>query len=148
MKRFLSLILLTGLTINGFSQRILSLDSCRNLAIQNNKELRITQEKINAAHYNKKAAFTNYLPKFDIMGTYMRTQKEISLLSDEQKASISNLGTATGAQLQEQFKQLAAADPVLSALLEPLQGIGGSRPCLIRIAGTATGNNTRTDSRT
>ena len=89
----------------------------------NNKELRITQEKINAAHYNKKAAFTNYLPKFDIMGTYMRTQKEISLLSDEQKASISNLGTATGAQLQEQFKQLAAADPVLSALLEPLQGI-------------------------
>lgn len=123
MKRFLSLILLTGLTINGFSQRILSLDSCRNLAIQNNKELRITQEKINAAHYNKKAAFTNYLPKFDIMGTYMRTQKEISLLSDEQKASISNLGTATGAQLQEQLKQLAAADPVLSALLEPLQGI-------------------------
>ena len=123
MKRFLSLILLTGLTINGFSQRILSLDSCRKLAIQNTKELRITQEKINAAHYNKKAAFTNYLPKFDIMGTYMRTQKEISLLSDEQKASISNLGTATGAQLQEQFKQLAAADPVLSALLEPLQGI-------------------------
>ena len=123
MKRFLSLILLTGLTINGFSQRILSLDSCRILAIQNNKELRITQEKINAAHYNKKAAFTNYLPKFDIMGTYMRTQKEISLLSDEQKASISNLGTATGAQLQEQLKQLAAAAPVLSALLEPLQGI-------------------------
>ena len=123
MKRFLSLILLTGLTINGFSQRILSLDSCRKLAIQNNKELRITQEKINAAHYNKKAAFTNYLPKFDIMGTYMRTQKEISLLSDEQKASISNLGIATGAQLQEQLKQLAAADPVLSALLEPLQGI-------------------------
>ena len=52
MKRFLSLILLAGITINGFSQRILSLDSCRNLAIQNNKELRIAQEKINAAHYN------------------------------------------------------------------------------------------------
>ena len=101
MKRFLSLILLAGITINGFSQRILSLDSCRNLAIQNNKELRIAQEKINAAHYNKKAAFTNYLPKFDIMATYMRTQKEISLLSDEQKNSISNIGTATGAQLQD-----------------------------------------------
>lgn len=85
MKRFLSLILLAGITVNGFSQRILSLDSCRNLAIKNNKELRIAQEKINAAHYNKKAAFTNYLPKFDILATYMRTQKEISLLSDEQK---------------------------------------------------------------
>ena len=123
MKRFLSLILLAGITINGFSQHILSLDSCRNLAIQNNKELRIAQEKINAAHYNKKAAFTNYLPKFDIMATYMRTQKEISLLSDEQKNSISNIGTATGAQLQQQFQQIAAANPMLIPLLEPLQGM-------------------------
>lgn len=113
MKRLLSLILLAGITINGFSQRILSLDSCRNLAIQNNKELRIAQEKINAAHYNRKAAFTNYLPKFDIMATYMRTQKEISLLSDEQKNSISNIGTATGAQLQQQFQQIAASNPAL-----------------------------------
>lgn len=123
MKRFLSLILLAGITINGFSQRILSLDSCRNLAIQNNKELRIAQEKINAAHYNKKAAFTNYLPKFDIMATYMRTQKEISLLSDEQKNSISNIGTATGAQLQQQFQQIAASNPLLAQILEPLQGM-------------------------
>lgn len=123
MKRFLSLILLAGITINGFSQHILSLDSCRNLAIQNNKELRIAQEKINAAHYNKKAAFTNYLPKFDIMATYMRTQKEISLLSDEQQNSISNIGTATGAQLQQQFQQIAAANPMLIPLLEPLQGM-------------------------
>ena len=123
MKRFLSLILLAGITINGFSQRILSLDSCRNLAIQNNKELRIAQEKINAAHYNRKAAFTNYLPKFDIMATYMRTQKEISLLSDEQKNSISNIGTATGAQLQQQFQQIAASNPLLVTLLEPLQGM-------------------------
>ena len=123
MKRFLSIILLAGITINGFSQRILSLDSCRNLAIQNNKELRIAQEKINAAHYNRKAAFTNYLPKFDIMATYMRTQKEISLLSDEQKNSISNIGTATGAQLQQQFQQIAASNPILVSLLEPLQGM-------------------------
>ncbi len=123
MKRFLSLILLAGITINGFSQRILSLDSCRNLAIQNNKELRIAQEKINAAHYNKKAAFTNYLPKFDIMATYMRTQKEISLLSDEQKNSISNIGTATGAQLQQQLQQIAASDQFLGTILTPIMNM-------------------------
>lgn len=123
MKRFLSIILLAGITINGFSQRILSLDSCRNLAIQNNKELRIAQEKINAAHYNKKAAFTNYLPKFDIMATYMRTQKEISLLSDEQKNSISNIGTATGAQLQQQLQQIAASDKLLGEILTPIMNM-------------------------
>lgn len=126
MKRLLSIILLIGITFNGYSQRILSLDSCRNLAIANNKEMRISQEKINAAHYQNKAAFTNYLPKFDVMGTYMRTQKEISLLSDDQKNSISNIGTAAGNQLQQQFQQLqqiAAGNPMLSAILAPLQSI-------------------------
>lgn len=123
MKRYLSLILLTVITTYGFSQRILSLDSCRNLAIRNNKELRIAQEKINAAYYNKKSAFTNYLPKLDIMATYMRTQKEISLLSDEQKNSIANIGTAAGAQLQQQFNQIVTANPDLGAVLAPLQGI-------------------------
>lgn len=130
MKRFLSIILFIGITFNGYSQRILSLDSCRNLAIANNKEMRIAQEKINAAHYQNKAAFTNYLPKFDVMGTYMRTQKEISLLSDDQKNTISNIGTATGSQLQQQFQQLqqiAAGNPALAEqllpILKPLQSI-------------------------
>lgn len=132
MKSFISLILLAGLTVNGFGQRVLSIDSCRNLALKNNKELRMAEEKINAAHYQKKAAFTNYLPKFDIMGTYMRTQKEISLLSDEQKNTISNIGTATGAQLQQQLQQLAASNPLLASILKPLEGM---------IPGLATGLN-------
>lgn len=123
MKRITSLLLLLGATLSSYAQQVLTLDSCRSLALANNKELRISQEKVNAAHYEKKAAFTNYLPKIDLTGGYMRTQKEISLLSDEQKQSISNIGTTAGAQLQEQIKQLAASDPVLGSLLQPLQGV-------------------------
>lgn len=123
MKRITSLLLLLGATLSSYAQQVLTLDSCRTLALANNKELRISQEKVNAAHYEKKAAFTNYLPKIDLTGGYMRTQKEISLLSDEQKQSISNIGTTAGAQLQEQIKQLAASDPVLGSLLQPLQGV-------------------------
>ena len=123
MKRITSLLLLLGATLSSYAQQVLTLDSCRALALANNKELRISQEKVNAAHYEKKAAFTNYLPKIDLTGGYMRTQKEISLLSDEQKQSISNIGTTSGAQLQEQIKQLAASDPVLGSLLQPLQGV-------------------------
>lgn len=123
MKRITSLLLLLGATLSSYAQQVLTLDSCRALALANNKELRISQEKVNAAHYEKKAAFTNFLPKIDLTGGYMRTQKEISLLSDEQKQSISNIGTTAGAQLQEQIKQLAASDPVLGSLLQPLQGV-------------------------
>lgn len=116
MKRITSLLLLLGATLSSHAQQVLTLDSCRALALANNKELRISQEKVNAAHYEKKAAFTNYLPKIDLTGGYMRTQKEISLLSDAQKQSIGNMGTNLGNQLQ----QLVAANPGLAAGLQGL----------------------------
>ena len=116
MKRITSLLLLLGATLSSYAQQVLTLDSFRALALANNKELRISQEKVNAAHYEKKAAFTNYLPKIDLTGGYMRTQKEISLLSDAQKQSIGNMGTNLGNQLQ----QLVAANPGLAAGLQEL----------------------------
>lgn len=148
MKKILSVILLTGLICNGYAQRILSLDSCRTLALANNKELRIAKEKINAAHYQQKAAFTNYLPKIDLMGTYMRTQKEISLLSDVQKQSIGNIGSSTGAQLQQQFKQLAALNPGLAASLEkPLMALMPGLTSGLNGIGQTLVDGLRTDTR-
>lgn len=129
MKRITSLLLLLGATLSSHAQQVLTLDSCRALALANNKELRISQEKVNAAHYEKKAAFTNYLPKIDLTGGYMRTQKEISLLSDAQKQSIGNMGTNLGNQLQQgmqsaefqaAMQQLAAVNPGLAAGLQGL----------------------------
>ncbi len=126
MKRITSLLLLLSTILSSHAQQVLTLDSCRALALANNKELRISQEKVNAAHYEKKAAFTNYLPKIDLTGGYMRTQKEISLLSDAQKQTLGSLGTTVGGQLQQgmqsaefqaAMQQLAAQNPGLEGLL-------------------------------
>lgn len=75
-------------------EQCLTLDSCRNLAISNNKELRSADMQIKAAQYNSKAAFTAYLPKVSASGLYLHTGKELSLLSDEQKSTLSHLGDA------------------------------------------------------
>ena len=75
MKKFFCFICLAYLSFPVKAQEALSLDSCRALAISNNKELLISQEKINAAHYQRKAAFTNYLPNISATGGYMRSQK-------------------------------------------------------------------------
>lgn len=58
----------------------LSLDSCRQLAINQNKALQIASEKERKAYYDKKAAFTQYLPNFSFTGSYLRNQKQLSLL--------------------------------------------------------------------
>ena len=67
----------------------LSLDSCRTLALANNKELRAAEMERRAAHYGRKSAFTAYLPKVSASGIYMHTDRELSLLSDEQKSGLS-----------------------------------------------------------
>ena len=50
MKKILNLFLLLTLAVASHAQRVLTLDSCRALALANNKELRMSQEKIKAAH--------------------------------------------------------------------------------------------------
>lgn len=134
MKKLLVLSLSLSFTLLLHAQVVLNLDSCRALAIANNKELLISQEKVKAAHYQKKAAFTNYLPNISAAGTYMRMQKEISLLNDDQKSALNHAGTAINGSLQE-FAQLIGAkypdlQPLISSLgnavVDPLNGIGHS----------------------
>ena len=59
MKKVFLLTILLNITFIAKGQTLLSLDSCRALALANNKDLLISNEKINAAHYQRKAAFTN-----------------------------------------------------------------------------------------
>ena len=78
MKKICCLCLLLCLTLTIKAQEVLTLDSCRALAIANNKDLLMAREKLDAAHYQRKAAFTNYLPNIAATGGYMRSQKEIA----------------------------------------------------------------------
>lgn len=134
MKRLLFLFLLISITFSLKAQAILSLDSCRALAISNNKDLLISHEKINAAHYQKKAAFTNYLPEISATGAYIRNQKEISLLNNDQKHALNNIGTSVNAGFQELAQAaselLPDLAPIISSLgnsmVDPLNGVGNS----------------------
>ena len=49
MKKLISLCLLTAISSTAISQQVFTLDSCRNMALNNNKQIRIAEEKIKAA---------------------------------------------------------------------------------------------------
>lgn len=79
------LLLLFGKTVS--AQQTLSLQECRDLAVKNNKELRIAEEKIRMADYEKKAALTKYFPQISANGAYMWNQKDLNLLDMGQLSS-------------------------------------------------------------
>lgn len=90
----------------------LSLDSCRALAIANNKELRIAGNKRQAAFYERKVAATKYLPRINATGSYMHSSRDISLLSGGQKENLGHLGQI----LSNAVPSLQDASGVLDAL--------------------------------
>lgn len=61
-----------------------SLDSCRSMALANNKQMRVASEAIRKAGYQKEEAFAAYLPAIDFNGGYAYNQKNISIFSKDQ----------------------------------------------------------------
>jgi len=147
MKKVFLLTFLLSFTFTVKAQSFLSLDSCRALALANNKDLLISNEKINAAYYQRKAAFTNYLPNFSATGAYMRNQKEFSLLNNDQKATLSGLGTNLAGPIQQAATEIVTAHPELKPLIASLSGkLGAALPALDQ-AGNSLVDALRTDTR-
>ena len=95
MKHKLLILALTTLATSAQAQQTLTLDSCRAMALRNNKTLSASRLQLDMARYNKKAAKTKYLPHISALGGYELTSREISLLSKDQKSALSNAGTNT-----------------------------------------------------
>lgn len=98
MRRILFLLFLVGGIHSAYGQ-VLTLDSCRALALRNNKSLGIAKLRQDMAVYATKAARTKYLPKIDAVGGYEYTSREISLLNNTQKSTLGSIGTNIASQL-------------------------------------------------
>ena len=83
-----------ALTQSAAAQQLLTLDSCRAMALRNNKQMGVSRVKQEVAANLRKSARTKYLPHVSALGGYEWTSKEISLLSDDQKKALSNMGTS------------------------------------------------------
>lgn len=82
----LVIVLIAGAASAGAEQY--SLEACRSLALQNNKELMMRRQQQEKAKFQKKEAFAAYLPALDFEGGYVYNQKEISIFDSDQHLPI------------------------------------------------------------
>ncbi len=93
--RLITPILVLCFTLNLSAQHV-SLDSCRTMALANNKQMLIGNERIKAAKYRQKEALAAYLPAIDFAGGYTYNQKEISIFDSDQLLPTKTFNPATG----------------------------------------------------
>ncbi|MEA4917750.1 TolC family protein [Proteiniphilum sp.] len=65
------------------AQQLVDLQECRQLALENNKTLKIAEENVNAAKSLSKAAFAEFFPNISAYGSYRYNQKNVSLLGED-----------------------------------------------------------------
>ena len=147
MKRILFSLLLVWAAVGPVgAQRVLSLDSCRAMALQGNKQLASTRLSRDLASDVRKAARTKYLPKVEALGGYSYMSREVKLLSNDQKSALGNMGTNAVTSLTT-----SSFGPQLASILTSL----GLDPAAVLPAAAASLNQTgqgivdafRTDTR-
>ena len=74
----------------------ISLDSCRHMAVRNNKDLVASQLKIEQAGYQRKEAHAAYLPAFDFTGAYIYNSRKIALIEEDALLPVKNFDLASG----------------------------------------------------
>ncbi len=93
MRKLLIVCLLQILTMVAYGQQMLTLEQCRALALANNKQLTATKLSEDIAYNARQAAKTKYLPRVNGVAGYELFSREISILNNNQKSALSNLGT-------------------------------------------------------
>lgn len=93
---------------------VYSLDSCRRMAVGNNKAIRIADETVKAAGYDRKAAKAAYLPGIDFEGMYMFNQHKTSLLSEDAMLPTKSFNAGTGS-----FDWNILTDPMGNPIMNP-----------------------------
>ena len=104
------------------AQQVLTLEECRSMAADSDRNLEQAETKIKMAGYDRRIAFANYLPNISGTGAYIYNPNDISLISDATSATLQNAGTTIhglSQQYQQQvmsditayIQQLAATDP-------------------------------------
>ena len=92
-----------------------SLDSCRAMALRNNKQLLIGAVKVEGAKYQKNVARAAYFPALDFTGGYTYNQKKISVFDSDQLLPVKTFNPATGSYEFTVAKNLETGEPIKGA---------------------------------
>lgn len=96
------------------AQQVLTLDECRQMAVENNNSLKTAQQKIKVAGYDRNIALANYFPKITATGTYMYTSRDWKLIDDDKSGEIQNAGTTLQNDVTDKMMQIMSDKDVMT----------------------------------
>lgn len=114
--------LLVGVSVVASGQETLTLEQCRQRALDANNGLKRSEVKKEETAALQKAALWQMLPKVSVNGGYMWMEKSVNLLSEENKERISHMGDEMvddlGTALHREFDDIPVAGELIATRLD------------------------------
>ncbi|MBD5234103.1 MAG: TolC family protein [Bacteroidales bacterium] len=99
---------------------VTSLETFRELALANNKQLMMSRERIRKAEYQNKEAFAAYLPGIDFNGGYLYNQRNISIFDSDQLLPVKSFDLKTQSYQFDVVKNPMTGEPVIGPNGQPI----------------------------
>ena len=109
-----------------YGQEALTLEQCRQLAIDNNKELKIAEAQVDRAAQERRAARTKYFPQLSATGSYIHNSKPLELVDYSRFEAMTGQLLPQLAPLLMKYPQLAQSLPQIMEELKNLKSIEAS----------------------
>ena len=117
------------------AQQRLTLDDCREMALQASKDLEQARTQVEMAGYDRKIALANYFPSVSATGAYMYNNRDIALVDEFQSSMLQSAGSImqgvmedAAASMQEQVS--GAMSQAMTGTMTQLMTAIQSNPAL------------------
>ena len=113
--------------------RTLTLEECREMAVDASRDLDQAQTRLEMAHYDKRIARANYYPNISATGAYIHNNRNLSLMPENIAGALSGAGATAQAYYNQTFQQVQQilssypqvaqqlmSDPNFAALMQSL----------------------------
>lgn len=116
-RHLISFLLFLILASSAAGQQTLTLEQCRQRALEANKGLKMSEAKCEQTDNLTKAALWQMLPRVGATGGYMWTNKSVQLLSDEQQNKLNHIGDNIQSEISADLHQDLSGIPVVGDLI-------------------------------
>lgn len=124
MKRTVIVLLFSLVFSTLGAQEVLTIEQCRERALEANKGMKQAEEKVVETENLQKVALWQMLPKVGATGGYVWMDRSVNLLSEEQKTRLNHLGDNIEGDIESALQEQLGGIPILGQqLADALAGV-------------------------
>lgn len=106
-----------AIPVCSYARQTMTLQQCRDSALANSIDLKMAEQKIAIAGYDRKIALANYFPNISANATYQFNSRNLNLLEESTSDALVNAGNTVQDAFSQSLSKLMS-DPLLGSIIQ------------------------------